>query len=308
MNKIEPNRRIRFAFNLAGWNYQDGNREQIKNNANRVFPSGYDLTMDGNLFCPGCYTNLNRIPKNKDHFSNGRDAYFSHLSVYKEVKCDLKSTKPEGKRYDTCEEAKKAIDDENLVIVSGFIQEKPELKVTGHPPVYGATPVEDIRGSVANVPIARHNGESFKLPSRITTINGICRNFDKNLYKYYHFPYQSNAIRLIDLLHNIEEINEENDKHKLYYGRIISTKHLGEYKRPDNIRMTYLSNSQQGVADFCLKLSHQEQENHGIGDKSVGRVVIVYGVVKESGVGLCFNKLGWGEFGLLPEKYNDLLA
>lgn len=33
----------------------------------------------------------------------------------------------------------------------------------------------------------------------------------------------------------------------------------------------------------------------------------VYGVVKKSGVGLCFNKLGWGEFAILPEKYNDLL-
>ena len=307
MNDSESNRRIKFAYHLAGWSYEKDDKSYLRKTAEKVVPSDFRLEMDGEIFCPGCFTNLNRIPKEKDHFKNGREAYFSHHRRYTDIVCDLKSTKPEGKRYDSFEEAQKAIDDENLVIVTGFIKEKPELVVARNPE-YDETPVEDMAGPIANVPIARHNGESFKLPSRITTINGICRNFDENLYKYYHFPHQSNAIRLIDLLHNIEEISEETYRSKLYYGRIISTKHLGEHKRPDNIRMTYLSNSQQGVADFCLKLSHEEQKSHGIGDKSGGRVVIVYGVVKANGVGLCFDKLGWGEFALLPEKYNELLA
>lgn len=306
MSDSESNRRIKFAYHLSGWSYEDGSKANLKKSAQKVIPSDFRLEMDGDIFCPACFTNLNRVPKEKDYFKNGREAYFSHHPRYKDIVCDLKSTKPEGKRYESFEEAQKAIDDESLVIVSSFLKEKPEIVVDGKSS-YDETPVEDMAGPLASVPITRHNGESFKLPSRITTINGICRNFDENLYKYYYFPNQSNAIRLIDLLHNIESVGEETRSPKLYYGRIIRTKHLGEHKRPDNFRMTYLSNSGFGVADFCLKLSHQEQESHGIGDKSVGRIVIVYGVVKKNGVGLCFKELGWGEFALLPDKYSHLL-
>jgi len=306
MSDRESNRRIKFAYHRPDWSFEEGNKSTLRKTAEKIIPSDFRVEMDGDIFCPGCFTNLNRIPKEKDHFKNGREPYFAHHPRYKDIVCDLKSTKPEGMRYESFEEAQKAIDDENLVIVSAFLKEKPEIVVEGNPE-YDETPVEDMAGPLANVPIARHNGESFKLPSKITTINGICRKFDENLYKYYFFPDQSHAIRLIDLLHNIENVSEETKKSKLYYGRIISTTHLGEHKRPDNYRMTYLSNSQAGVADFCLKLRHREQESHGIGDKSIGRIVIAYGVVKENGVGLCFNKLGWGEFALLPEKYGDLL-
>lgn len=103
------------------------------------------------------------------------------------------------------------------------------------------------------------------------------------------------------------DINEEDDIPKLYYGRILSTKHLGEYQRPDNIRMTYLKNNQSGAQDFCLKLKDKYQKSHGITDSSVGRILVVYGKVSDNGTGLCFKGLGWGEFALLPQKYENLL-
>ena len=109
------------------------------------------------------------------------------------------------------------------------------------------------------------------------------------------------------MLHNIEDINEGDDTPKLYYGRIISTTHMGEHKRPDNIRMTYLESNQSGVQDFCLKLEDMHQRSHGITDNSVGRTLVVYGTVSVSGIGLCFEGLGWGEFALLPRKYENLL-
>lgn len=300
-------RRIKYALQLVGWSYENGNQDKLIRDAVRVAPSEYRPEMDGSLFCPVCFTNLNRVPKQKDHFSNGREAYFCHLAAYKEVKCDLRSSKPEGKRYETYEEARKAIDDENLVIVDGFIKDKPELpdEAGGE---YDETPVEDIDGPISDVPIGRHRGESFKLPSKITTVAGICRNFDENLYKYYYFPNQKYSIRLVDLLHPVEKIQEEDDEPKLYFGIIESTSHLGEHKRPDNIRMTCLKNDQMGVQDFCIKLQDRHQKSHGITDASVGRTVIVYGKVSDNGTGLCFKNLGWGEFALLPQKYNGLLV
>lgn len=300
------NRRIKFAYYLDLWEYEDGDKVYLKNNSTMITPSEFTLNMDGNIFCPVCFTNLTRVPKDKDHFSNGRDAHFSHLSKYSDIKCDLRSKRPEGKRYDTFEEAQKAIDDENLVIASGFIKDKP-VTPTGTVGDYDETPVEDVNGEITDVPISRHNGESFKLPSKITTVNGICRNFDKNLLKYYFFPGQKHAIRLNDLLHSVKSISEEDNEPKLYYGVIQKTKHLGEHQRPDNIRMTYFENNQYGVQDFCLKQKDLDQKSHGITDSSIGRTVLVYGVVSENGTGLCFKNLGWGEFALLPIKYAKLL-
>ncbi len=186
MSGDESNRRIAFAYHLNGWSYENGDKALLKKTATKVIPSDFVLGMDGNLFCPGCFSNLNRVTKEKDHFSNGREAYFAHIPHYKHIVCDLKSTKPEGKRYESFEEAQKAIDDENLVIVSGFIREKPELTANGKSE-HDETPIEDMAGPVSSVPIARHTGSSFKLPSRIKTIMGICRNFDENLYKHYYF-------------------------------------------------------------------------------------------------------------------------
>ncbi|MEL7965812.1 hypothetical protein AAG587_05530 [Vreelandella neptunia] len=307
MTEGESNRRIKYAFQLPGWSFENGNRDRLRREAVKVAPSEYQVEMDGSTFCPVCYTNLNRVPKQKEHFSNGREAYFCHLAAYKEIKCDLRSSRPEGKRYETHEEAQKAIDDENLVIVNGFMKEKPELPQDAGDE-YDETPIEDLAGPISDIPIARHTGESFKLPSKITTVAGICRNFDENLYKYYYFPNQKHSIRLVDLLHSVEKIQEEHDEPKLYYGVIESTVHLGEHKRPDNIRMTYLKNNQPGVQDFCIKLEDRHQKSHGITDASVGRTVIVYGEVSDNGTGLCFKNLGWGELALLPKKYEDLLG
>lgn len=302
----ESNRRIKFAYQLDGWSYESGNKTHLKNNARKIIPTEYRSEMDGTLYCPACFTNLNRVPKDKDHFSNGRDAYFSHVSKYKDTKCDLKSIKPEGKRYDNWEAAKQAIDDESLVIINSFLKTKPEPK-PDTPAVYDETPVEDADGPVSDISIGRHNGETFSLPSKITTVAGLCRNFDENLYKYFHLPDKKYAIRLSDLLKNVKNVSETTDKPSFFYGRVISTKHLGEHKKPTNIRMTYLENEAEGVGDFCLKSQDQEQKAHGITDDSVGRIIIFYGVVKDNGIGLCFQGLGWGEYALLPEKYNYLL-
>ena len=59
--------------------------------------------------------------------------------------------------------------------------------------------------------------------------------------------------------------------------------------------------------DFCLKTSNEQNKEHGIGPDSIGRIVIAYGKITENGAGLCLEKLGWGEFALLPSKYEHLI-
>jgi hypothetical protein len=305
MTKAGSNQRIKFAYRLNGWTYEDGNKNSLRDQADKVLPSEYTAEMEGEIFCPGCYTNLIRVPKDKEHFSNGRDAYFAHMGKYKEIKCDLRTKRPEGKRYDSYEEAQKAIDDENLVIISGFLQEKPE-RPNDPAGEYDETPVEDQNGPQSEVPISRHNGESFALPSKITTVAGICRGFDNNLYKYYHLPGRKHAVRLDDLLKNIQDVVEEDEKPKFYFGEIKRSFSAAKNPEPYNIRMTELI-SNADIADFYLKSSEDISQRKGIHNDSVGKIVIMYGKVTENGIGLSIERLKWGEFSLLPQQYNNLL-
>lgn len=300
----EGNRRIKFSFFLPGWEYGKASKELLKDKSEKITPSEYRSEMDGSIFCPICCTNLNRIPKDKDHFSNGRGAHFAHIKKFSYIECDLRSKKPEGKRYDTFEEAQKAIDDENLVIVSGFIKDRPPLSENLENE-YNETPVEDMKGPASDIPISRHNGESFKLPSRIKTVLGICRKFDENIYKYYYLPENQYAIRLVDLLRDVRNVIEQDNIPKLYYGKIKRSFNAG--KTPNNIRMTELQCNPK-IKDFYFKNADRTSQEKGINDLTSERILIIYGTVTESGIGLCIENVGWGEFALLPEKYNALLS
>ena len=313
MGVTETKRRIILAYYLDGWRYEGGDQSLLRAAAEKIVPSDYVPDMEGNIFCPQCHTNLNRVPKYKDHFSNGREAYFAHLSIYKKVNCDLRSTKPQGKRYDTYEEARKAIDDQELVIVNEFIKDKPKLpKREGG--VYDETPVEYLKGPKAEVPISRHSGESFKLPSIITTVMGICRNLDKNRYKYYVFPGQKCAVRLVDLLHDVKDVTCEDNKPKLYYGVIKSSSMSNKViKKPyitnptsNNIRFIKLF-CHSTVKDFYFKEVDMSAQKKGINDHTKDQIIVMYGKVTTNGIGLCIERLGWGEYALLPKKYSKLL-
>jgi len=298
-------RRIHYAYFLEGWSRETGSRQFLKANARKVFPSEFTLEMKGSLFCPECMSTLNRRPESEDTFSNGREAHFYHNGS-KEIPCNLRSVSSQGKKYTTYEEARQAIDDENLGIIHEFLKEKPEDRELPSATPYEETVVEDINGPETDMPIGRHDGQTYKLPSTITTIAGLCRNFEDNLYKYYVMPEETVAYRLIDIIKDAKDVSIEEEKPKLYWGRISGFYHMGNHKRPDNIRYTYLENNQNSQADFSIKMIDSSQNERGITQDTKGRIVIIYGKVQTSGVGICFSRLGWGEFALLPEKYEYL--
>lgn len=297
--------RIKYALYLDGWTYEDGDVLELLGKAQKVPPSDFQQSMLGGLFCPGCKTSLSRSPKDKPHFSNSRKACFIHLPSYSHIECDLRTPKPDGMKYLTEELALQAIADEQLTIVSAFLTEAPEQKVVSGEP-YSQSAVEDTQGAISEIPISRHNGQSFKLPSKITTVMGICRKFDVNLYRYYVFPGEVTASRLISSLTSVTEIKTINDIPRLYWGEIISSRNAGIDPKPSNLRMTKLR-CNDGVIDFCLKAIDAQQAEKGINDQSVGRIVLFWGKVTQSGIGLCVEKPAWGEFALLPSKYDHLL-
>lgn len=295
--------RIKHALFLRGWSYGAGDKGTLRKNAEKILINEFQPHMKGHIFCPECSANLFRSPEDKDYASNGRSAYFAH-SRGLDTDCGLRTKRSEGKKYLTEEEAKKAIQDEELVVVEGFIKQKPisPTKETGE---YDATQIEEQDGPVSKVPIGRHRGETFSLPSKFKTIRGVCNKFDENIVRYFYMPNGQHAIQLQDLLKNIENVTGEDDSPKIYYGRIIHSRNAG--KTPKNIRMTKLRFKSRDFADFFLKIPDELQREKGIDDNAVGRVVLVYGTVTTSGAGLCIKDVGWGEFALLPRQYESLL-
>lgn len=299
------NNRIKYAYFLNGWSPKTGSKSLLASTARKVLVSEYEPRMDQHLLCPVCFTNLVRIPKDKPVFSNGRKACFAHIPTYRDVGCDLRSTKPEGKHYLNEEQAKQAIEDHELVVVSSFLDSPPDASgITSG--IYDQTPVEVIDGPITNVPIGRHTGETFQLPSRISTVNSLCRNFDYNLYRYFVFPGQRAATRLVDALVNIRDITETTDTPHLYYGRICQSFNAGRNPKPSNLRMTELF-ANAAIKDFYIKDIDSIQAEKGISDASVNRIVLIWGAVTWNGIGLCINRPKWGEYALLPAKYDSLL-
>ncbi len=300
------NNHVKFAYFLNGWSYEKGKITDLIGNGQKVTPSEYvSSNMKGCIFCPSCYTPLSRSPEQKEYFSNGRNACFMHHGNYKHIDCHLRTGKPEGNSFKTVEEVKEAIDNKNLVIINGFIQEEPE-PIEIQSGEYDQSQVENIDGPETEVPLAQHTGEKYKAPSIVGTVRGICRNFDLNLYKYFFLPNQQYPIKLAEILIPIERVIEPCEEPKLYYGRISSCSSYSLNPKQHNINMIKLE-CHEDIVDFHFKPTIAEAEAKGITLETQDKIVLMYGKIVDSGVGLGISKLGWGDFALLPEKYESLL-
>lgn len=61
------------------------------------------------------------------------------------------------------------------------------------------------------------------------------------------------------------------------------------------------------VKDFYIKVVERVQAQKGITNDSKGRYVLFWGKIGVNGIGLCGENLAWGEFALLPQKYESML-
>ncbi|VVO66288.1 hypothetical protein PS896_01084 [Pseudomonas fluorescens] len=303
--EVLNNNRIKFAYFLPTWRFETGSKTVLRANAKAILTSEYQNEMKGEIFCPECCVELFISPSDGKKDANGRPAYFAH-SRKRRLPCGLRVKKREGLNFVDEEEAKQAIDDGLLVVVKEFMKERPVApKLPGQE--YNGPVVEDIDGELAEIPIPRHNGGKVNVPSQITTVRGLSRNFDKNYHKYYFLPGAQYAQLLSDALTDVSKADGVNEVPKLYYGKITDSYAMGE-GRPWNVQMTKVEyNSANGYKDFYLKMSVQDSVEHGIDKTAVGRVLLMYGPIVESGIGLAITDLGWGEFALLPAKYDGVL-
>lgn len=298
--------RIAFAWWLKGWHFEKGDRAELEERGEKIPPSEYEQEMKNCIYCPVCYMPLFRSPSQRPVFENKRVARYNHYPVHSAVPCRLRTPKVESVTFESAELAQQAIADGTLTIVHNFLVDAPQpLDGVQDARGDGGYEVhEDVAGPMSQVPVSRHKGEQFDLPSRITTVAWLCRRFDTKLHRLFLFPGRTNVVLLASELVDVRTVMEVDSKPRLYFGKILSSANAG--KTPQNLRMTRLE-CQKGIVDFYLKATDAIQRARGIHDETQGRYVIFWGTIEENGIGLCVHRPTWGEFALLPQQYERLL-
>jgi hypothetical protein len=295
----ESSHRIPHALYLKGWKYGEHPREQLEAEAAPIEPSEYRAEMEGKIFCPECTTPLSRAPKFGDLFTNSRTAHFRHKPAFKSVPCDLRTARGLGLNYSSEEEMRQAVQNSELAIVSGWQSAPPEHAIdeTDADAVYDLTQIVDPDGAPTEVPLGRHTGERFLLPSTLSTVLAICRNFDKNLARAFYFPDSQYVTRLTDKLFDIALLTDEPPSSSyLFYGRIQSFSRL-------NFRNKITLVSDDDVQVKVYTWPAYDDKKH-IDQRSLGRVLLFYGKLYRENDGVLSCKVDdWGAYSLLPEKY-----
>lgn len=176
--------RIAFAWWLDGWDSVGANHADLEERGQKVPPSEYEEAMKHNIYCPVCYMPLFRSPAQRAVFKNKRVARYNHYNADSATPCRLRAPKVESLTFESAELAQQAIADRTLTIVHNFMAAAPQpldgLQEAGGNAGQGFH--EDVAGPISRVPIARHKGDAFDLPSRITTVAWLCRRFDTKLH------------------------------------------------------------------------------------------------------------------------------
>ena len=299
----ESNHRIAYALHMERkWVYGKDDKDVLERKGIPVTPEEFDLSMKGKIFCPICTTPLSRSPDMTSVSTNSRTAHFKHKPTYSKVPCRLKTKKKEGLSYKNEEEASKAIEDEALVIVSDWMSQPPsdddDLDENGE---FNQTAIEDEDGPDTEVVIGRHKGREFKLPSKISSVTALCRDFDKNLHRGYHFPDSKFPMLLFDMLFDTGRITENTDKKKrLFFGKIVG------YRRLSKRNIIYIENEEFG--EFKIYTWPRFDERKHIDGNSEGRYILFHSSLSwEGGIPRCFVD-NWGQYSLLPQKYEKHLV
>lgn len=305
----ENKHRIAYALQMSGWIYGEDKKEALIHRDARVTPEEFDIAMKGNIFCPICTTPLARCPEIAAITTNSRTAHFKHKPTYEKVQCILKTKKMGGFNYETEEDAAKAIEDESLVIISDWMDSPPahDYNMDGNGE-FNQTAIEDEDGPLTNVAIGRHRTKEFKLPSRISSVTTLCKDFDKNLHRGYHFPGSQYPMLLSALLFDTERVTtnlildtfkKSHNPSRLFFGKIV------KYGSLTNVNVIHLENKIFGY--FKIYTKEKFDRRKYIGSGSVGRYILFYSELEWRAEMPQCRIYSWGRYSLIPKKHEKYL-
>lgn len=296
------NHRIAFALYFKEkWNYGEDDEEILEKYGIPTTPEEFSINMKGKIYCPKCKTPLSRSPEVNNVTTNNRTAHYRHKPRYKKVPCILKSVSKKGVSYRSEEEAKKAVEDGELVIVSDWMSQPPTMNIdiddTGE---FNQTAIEDSDGPDTDVPIGRHFGDEVKVPSKISSVAALCWNFDRNLHSAFYLPNSRYPMLLSDILCDVNRISKEKEPvDRLYFGRII------EFQRLNHRDAISVACEPFGTVKIYSWPALDERKR--ISEDSIGRYIVFAASIYWQGNNPSYKMNDWGRYSLLPTKYEKNL-
>ena len=300
----EKQHRIAFAYFLEDWTFQRDSKDYLELNGEKITPEEYRPEMKNAVFCPECSTPLSRTPEEAEIFSNERTAHFRHRGKYKEIYCSLRVSRASGLQYQSEEEVRKAVQNQNLVLIGGWAAEPPDIQDSGdlEDLEFRQTQIEDTDGPVTEVPLGRHTGKKVLLPTKVSSVLSICRNFDKNIHRAFYFPDSQYALHLSSVLYDVKRLEENKlpGRANLFFGKIV------KYRKLSARHVIYLET--ENFSELKVYTWPRFDERKKIDSKSLGRVLLFYGTVSDTaeGVPRCKTE-SWGQYSLLPPQYEKFL-
>ena len=298
--------RIIYAYYSKIWKYRENDKKELERLSIEVIPEEFTEEMQRKIYCPICATPLSRTPALKNISKNNITAHFKHGSSekYEESKnCKWRVHAPSGLNYKNEEEVKKAVESKELIIVSSWKSEpSSQNKDVGGNGDYTNTAIEDENGPETIVPIGRHNGSEYKLPSNVSTVMAFCKDFPQNLKKGFYFPNSQYSMLLSDQLYSSLKIKDNLPKREtLFFGKIVSFRRLN-YRNVLTIK--------SGVDEFKIYTNPGFDERKRVDNTARGRYLLFaarpYWEL-EGSIAAC-KVLQWGAYSLLPTKYDKYLT
>jgi hypothetical protein len=302
----EKRHRIAYAFYSDDWKYGVDDKDKLEEVSIPIVPEEFSSEMKGKIFCPLCATPLSRSPSRESVTKNNITAHFKHGDKQKyleSIRCGWRTPSSQGYIYGNEEEARRAVENKDLTIVHDWAEFPPttsnDIDDEGE---YNRTAIEDMQGPETELAIGRHRGEKFKVPSRISSIMAVCREFPLNLRKGFYFPNSPYPMMLSDQLYSANSLSATlPQKETLFFGEIEA------YGRLTYRNVIYLKSTNKVEVKIYTKPDYDERK--GISGEAKSRFLLFSANLYNEGsedIVAC-KVLKWGAYSLLPKKYEKYL-
>lgn len=213
--------KIPYVYFDAAWSTSGGPLSLPSQQAIAIRIEEYQGCHRRHIYCPKCGVPCYKSPQNSGHDRSAKLAHFAHRPGYQDIPCDLRTETGAGKRYEYEQVQRRAVESDEVVVISCWRDVADEAELTGKEGVYRDV-VEDQSAPADGGTINRHVGERLSLPQRSGSLFSIAAHLDEYMTRNIQLPGSPRPEPLTDVLVPLHEINVEGHpaEAKIFWGRI----------------------------------------------------------------------------------------
>jgi hypothetical protein len=181
-------------------------------------------------YCPQCGVNCYKSPKEQEIHTNNVPVFFGHFGSFKDIKCSLRTTQGDSKRFDTETEKKKAVEDGKLTIIKSWRKTPDEEQFLNRNQTTFTKVAEDEHSPTSTFPIGRHVGVEHQVPHEISSLFWIGRQIEKYWGQSIQLPGMSEDDYFRNKFFHAHDFDEEyNEQPCIVWGLVENILNYSEH-------------------------------------------------------------------------------